>query len=711
MRRWIWGIWALSLVVGCDDGPDVVPVDGAPPDAQPADAADLGADAQVQDATAPDLGEADQFVPLTGIPETLRVEVTLDGEPAPDVRVTQGGTGHDQHTNAAGVIEAFALDATVIGEVVLVASHPQARQRTEWIYDGYRGVATIPLERFGADDPSYRFADPGEPDRRMTTGQCGHCHLRINDAWAQSVHRTAASNPLVHDLYAGTASGFADEAACTTAGGRWAEGRLPGGGTGPRCYLGVGALPLRNADCADGPCPQPVDTAGCAACHAPAINGELVGRDLLEAEGHAFEYGVSCDVCHRVDRVDVDGAPGVAGRLVLTRPRETGSVTLGAGGKLPLTFGPSHDSPNPRMGGVQRDHFRDGSLCVGCHDYRHGPLVAGTALDATRWPDGTLPIQSTYSEWEAGPYRETVKCNGCHMPPDAGAANGGDLQAFPSAEVGVQGGWYRPAGSVRRHSWTGPRDPEGRLLKLAAGLQIASAVADGTLTAQITVKNVGAGHALPTGEPMRHLVLLVEATCDDAPLHATGGDVVPDFGGAAASQAGGQDWTVWPGAAVGDVIRVVRRTGQWLDYPAYGRFADFAPEAKGLAQEAWVGSATVTAVEGDRITTDAPLPEGDVAYRVSATAIPAWAGLPGFAWARVPVSADGRRMVHHLEAVDLASDNRLPPLAGSTSTHTFEAPCAAPVVHAQLYHRAHPWALSQARGWAARDTLMVEAVR
>ena len=48
------------------------------------------------------------------------------------------------------------------------------------------------------------------------------------------------------------------------------------------------------------------------------------------------------------------------------------------------------------------------------------------------------------------------------------------------------------------------------------------------LTASVTVKNE-AVKGIPTGEPMRSMVLAVDARCGEQPP-ATGGDVIPDFG-------------------------------------------------------------------------------------------------------------------------------------------------------------------------------------
>ena len=108
---------------------------------------------------------------------------------------------------------------------------------------------------------------------------------------------------------------------------------MDGGHSIERCYVGPGTLLDLNEDCGvDGSCDEsPEQTGQCADCHAPGIDGELGGRDLLEATELSYDYGVHCDVCHRTDAVDPDAAsPGVAGKLMLTRPSEvSSSPTLG----------------------------------------------------------------------------------------------------------------------------------------------------------------------------------------------------------------------------------------------------------------------------------------------------------------------------------------------------------------------------------------------
>jgi hypothetical protein len=702
----------LVLALGCDDDdgdggqpqPDmsVVTPDTLVPDAVVQDAA---LDGPAPDAApeAPDLGPDGSLE----WPESVEVLVHLDGEPSPDTVVMQGGAHATFRTGPDGRVT-LPIDLDVPGQVWVVGSHPRARIRAVRVEPPVRQPLVVELLRFGPDNPEYRFQDPGTPRRRNTTAQCSHCHRTIGDDWFRSQHQSAARNPRVHDLYAGTAH-IDDAGACAEAGGRWLDGRAPGGGEAARCYLGAGVLPALNSDACRGPCPEPERTGACADCHAPGINGALGGRDLLEATEHAYEAGVHCDVCHRVEGIDPEGEAGVAGWLQLHRPSEPASPSLGAGGLLPITFGPSHDSPNVRMGSVQRDHFRSGEICGGCHQLLQPVLVPGVEIDRARWPSGRLPVHTTYEEWRTGVLGEATRCPSCHMPPDPRVANGGDLQLFPLAEVGLQGGWYRPPGAVRRHVWVGPRTPAGRMLQLAAAVFVRSQVVDGRVEAEVTVRNVSGGHAIPTGEPMRAMLLTVEASCEDEALPAVGGDALPGWAGAVAVRTRGDDWSAWPEARPGDRVRVVEQTDGWHDYRGVAPFDDWPPEAKGLPVVHVVGEAVVEAVEGGVARFDQPLPEGTHAYLVRGEEM--LAGAAGFAFARVMVDAGGRPMAPHFLAVDVASDNRLMAQQASTSSHVFRTRCPEPEVRATLRYRPAPLDLARERGWDVRDEVMAEVRR
>lgn len=645
----------------------------------------------------------DSIAPVQRWPVHLRV--LLDGVPAEGVRVMQGGGKQFWLTDRNG--EALVeMRADIVGDRYLIAAHPEARVGGVEVPDPSVVRAEIALERYDTtDNPAYVFADPGPLNHHETdTSQCGHCHPSLIQDWYPSPHRSAASNPVVQDVYGGTSANLNSVELCLAAGGRWADVVEPGTGlTMQRCRVGSSVA-------------ETGTFGSCADCHAPGIDGALGGRDLLEATGVAYTSGVHCDVCHHVESVDMQAPPGVGGRLHILRPSEP-ATSVGMGPWKPLSFGPLADVLNPRMGSVLREEFHEAELCGGCHEQEAAPLVG--VLDPLRWPSGLLPIHSTFSEWQAGPMNPSAPCQSCHMPPKPEVGNAADLyNVFGDVEAGVAAGWERAPGEVRSHSWWGPRQPEAKMLELAASVTIEAGVVEGELRASVTVKNVGPGHAIPTGEPLRNLLLRVGAWCGDEPLLATGGAVVPDFGGWLDRQDAGADWSRWPGASVGEVIRVVRRTGEWYNYLGFGPFGDgrFSAAEKGMPVEEAVGEATILAVQDGVVTLDRVLPPGDLAYRTEAGPMPrsgdvaaAVAGAPGFAFARVLVGADGERMVPHFLATDVASDNRLLPQGSWTSSHSFAASCGKPTVKAVLIHRAWPLRLARARAWPLAESVMVEA--
>jgi hypothetical protein len=83
----------------------------------------------------------------------------------------------------------------------------------------------------------------------------------------------------------------------------------------------------------------------------------------------------------------------------------------------------------------------------------------------------------------------------------------------------------------------------------------------------------------------------------------------------------------------------------------------------------------------------------------------AMAGVAGQSFARVLVDAAGERFVPHYKAVDIVSDNRLPPLEPVITTHLFALPagCSSASVTATVVYRPIPLHFGRLRGWTLRD--------
>ena len=652
---------------------------------------------------APEAGETGDSGGVEPGPWTVQVHLTVDGVAEAGVAVMQAGTESMVLTDDRGVAT-ILVDPQVPGDVWLAAG-------TEGAWNGGvevdgPGPVDIALLRYDeTDNPDYTFASPGADATADTnSGECGHCHLTIHRGWADSPHRSAASDPAVHAVYQGVDLAL-DEAACSAGAGEWGAAVTPGTGAAVEaCHVGSGVVEGTGGN------------GACADCHAPGIGGEtLAGHDLLEASGVAYDYGVHCDVCHKVASVDLEAEAGVAGRLRVIRPIDASPSRL-LGEFHPLMFGPYLDVLNPLMGASFSELLHEAEFCAGCHQLEQPVLVSGEGVDLSRWPTGRLPIQTTWSEWEAGPMNPAAPCQSCHMPPAPEVGNSADLgNEFPTLLPGVGAGWLRPPGAVRAHTWVGPRDASSGMLELAAFVDVEAEVVGGEAVASVTVTNVGPGHAIPTGEPLRNLVLRVEASCDGVALTASGGDVVPAFGGAADTRSAPEALDVFPSAKVGDRVRFAVTTGM-IDYHGAGPFGDgtFDAAEKGMSKLEFVGEAEVIAVgAAGTVTLDHPeyVSASDAAFLVPADDATALAGLPGFGFAKVLAGADGELMVPHHLAVDVVSDNRILATESFTTTHRFVATCAEPEVHAALLYRAYPWSQAQRYGWALDDRVMAEATR
>ena len=197
----------------------------------------------------------------------------------------------------------------------------------------------------------------------------------------------------------------------------------------------------------------------CLRCHAPiaGITGDLDVQQAITREG------VSCDFCHSVTGVAI---------------RDTTSpfhVEVGAtkrGTKVGATS-PAH--------AVQPSILHKSSrLCGGCHEFRN---------------DEGLAVIGTFSEWRASSYPSELRpCQDCHFVPVSGRI------------------------AVQRQGAPGATIPDHRLqrsqeqLREAVKLDLVRTTRKaGRLEVVLAVRNIGSGHAVPTGHPSRRLLLKVEA--------------------------------------------------------------------------------------------------------------------------------------------------------------------------------------------------------
>lgn len=239
---------------------------------------------------------------------------------------------------------------------------------------------------------------------------CGECHSDIYDSWKNSLHAFSLTDPIFDTAFMQAIKAAGDDARQV-----------------------------------------------CLRCHAPMV---MVNQDFELKEGVTRE-GVSCDFCHTVTAVHVDGRErpydldvGPVKRSVI---RETSS--------------PAHEVAYSEL------HMKS-EFCGGCHNFINANGKA---------------IMSTYDEWKSGPYAaEGRQCQDCHMVLTDGYVVREDVQESSS----------------RFHLHNLIHDTDQ--LRSALTVQIANTVRSGNqLQVEVVIENVGSGHMVPTGMPSREVVLTV----------------------------------------------------------------------------------------------------------------------------------------------------------------------------------------------------------
>jgi hypothetical protein len=200
----------------------------------------------------------------------------------------------------------------------------------------------------------------------------------------------------------------------------------------------------------------------CLRCHAPLAG---LTDDLALVRKTSWE-GVTCDYCHSIRSVALgEGNPVV-------------TVELGN-----VKSGPSKDLESPAHATAYSEVHTTALVCAPCHEFRN-------ALG--------FPVVTTYTEWKDGPSGKAgVACQDCHMYLVEG--NVVDPRVKRDA-----------AHKVNLHTMPGSHSVS-QLNKALAAKLTAKRSGD-TVRVEVSIENKGVGHYMPTGSPMRQLILQVRAT-------------------------------------------------------------------------------------------------------------------------------------------------------------------------------------------------------
>jgi Cytochrome c554 and c-prime len=198
----------------------------------------------------------------------------------------------------------------------------------------------------------------------------------------------------------------------------------------------------------------------CLHCHSPLA---IPSGDLSLVRKVSWE-GITCDYCHSIQDVSSSGINPVA------HVEFTG-----------VKSGPSADAVSPVHGTRFSKIHTTSLLCSTCHEYRNSL---------------GFPVLTTYSEWEKSSYAKAgQQCQSCHMYAVQG--NIVDVRVKSASDKGIN-----------LHQMPGSRSVEQ--LNKAIQTQMSTARQGDQLRVTVKLTNAGAGHFVPTGSPMRRLILEVK---------------------------------------------------------------------------------------------------------------------------------------------------------------------------------------------------------
>ena len=421
------------------------------------------------------------------------VVVDDQGLPVPGATVGVQASGSFVQADATGM---FTITGLSPGKPVTISAWKDLYYcaKQENVQPPSRNVRLVLRLYQTGDNPQYAWVAP--------TGEnsCYSCKPGVTQVWLDNdAHGKSTTNPRFLSMYYGTDLQGHQSPLTRYSHGDYGTAPIPPDLTQP--YYGPGyKLDFPNA------------SGNCATCHIPgAALDDPYNTDPNRVQGVNL-FGIHCDFCHKIAAVRLDSSTGLP---ALNQP---GVLSLDVRRPFPedkdryqLFFGTFIDDNVPQED-TNLPLLAQSRFCAPCH--------YGAFWDTI--------VYDSYGEWLRSPYSDpqTGKtCQNCHMPSPT------LLDGKPMTNVAPgKGGVERYPGAIHAHTFPGAANQE--LLQNALSMQVTASREGERLLVLVTLTNDKTGHHVPTDSPLRHLILLVEAT-DQAgnTLSLIEGERVPEYGG------------------------------------------------------------------------------------------------------------------------------------------------------------------------------------
>ena len=287
----------------------------------------------------------------------------------------------------------------------------------------------------------------------------------------------------------------------------------------------------------------------CSTCHMPAVHfrDRDEGRQTqvfvrlplqkFPKGDRAAADGVTCSVCHQIEKTGLGTDATFVGNVVIAKPIENdirpeyGPFDIDKGHQTVMHSSTATYIP------TKADHIRDAGLCGSCHTLFTGALGKNGEKLAK------FPEQMPFQEWQHSDYVDTQTCQDCHMPrvnePVAVTALYGPLREGMHRHVFV-GSNFVMEGMLQDHrdelaTEALPEELNAAMKRTAEFLKTQAAKVtitrvDATsngLEVDVHVENLG-GHKLPTAYPSRRAWLHVAVRDSNGQVVFESGALNPD---------------------------------------------------------------------------------------------------------------------------------------------------------------------------------------